>query len=157
MAYLENIRRLRKERLEHPENAVARPSRPDGDSLCESRVQLALQPELAVFATVADDRPRTAAMFGEWQELGYALPDEYAPKRKKTLTAEDLPMVRATLEQNGWVVIRRGDELICKPRPVKTEKPPGKRLLRRVLDDSAVADFVEHFDAEVVSVTNLKN
>jgi len=68
-------------------------------------------------------------------------------------------MVRANLEQNGWALTRRRDELICKPAPLKTEKPkpPGKRLLRRISKDAAVAEFMKRFNAEVVDAEDLRN
>jgi hypothetical protein len=68
-------------------------------------------------------------------------------------------MVRANLEQNGWALTRRGDELICKPAPLRAEKPKllGKRLLRRISKDAAVAEFMKRLNAEVVGAEDLRN
>jgi hypothetical protein len=63
-----------------------------------------------------------------------------------------LPALRAALERQGWAVTRRGDTFTCKPAPLKTQKPrpPGKRLLQRVLSDAGVGKFMELFDGEIV-------
>jgi hypothetical protein len=80
------------------------------------------------------------------------------PTNPQTLTRDDLPALMAQLEAQGWQVSRRGDTLNCLPGQQRTKapKPPSRRLLKRVLADPAIAEWMERFDAQVLEVEDLK-
>jgi hypothetical protein len=76
---------------------------------------------------------------------------------KPVLGTDELPALQQRLEAQGWRVRRQGNELICQPAPLKTEKPkpPGKRLLRRISKDAALAEVMKRFNAEIVDAEDL--
>jgi hypothetical protein len=119
-----------------------------------------LKAEKAELAAALKEREAAVAAEAEAEEAEapWNWLEEYAgaPATRKTLRIENLPALRRRLEAQAWEVTQRaGYELDCKPAPLKRTKEQ-IALYARALSDPKVAEFVEHFDCEVASVTDLR-